>query len=207
MDFDDRTAETVREVMLWRRDVRSFLDVPIPEDIVERLEQAMDFAPSVGNARPWRVIRADDAGLRAGVRTIFETCNAAAAAEYPEGRGAHYRTLKLAGLDRAPLQLAVFTDCDPEAGHRLGRRTVPETLHQSTAMAIHTLWLAARAENVGLGMVSILDPEGIERLFSVPSHWRFAAYLCLGRAEQDDDRPLLHRVGWQDDAPTRWTRR
>jgi 5,6-dimethylbenzimidazole synthase len=205
MNFDPSVAETVREVLRWRRDVRHFRNDPVSDAIVERLERAMDLAPSVGNARPWRVIRVEDHHVRAEVRAIFCACNGEAAASYHGARGVQYRGLKLAGLDKAPLQLAVFTDCDPAAGHGLGRHTIPETLQQSTAMAVHTLWLAARAENLGLGMVSIVDPERLERLFRVPDSWRFAAYLCLGWPEFDDDRPLLHRVGWQRDAPTRWT--
>ncbi|MGL1701404.1 nitroreductase family protein, partial [Vibrio parahaemolyticus] len=86
-------------------------------------------------------------------RTEFEYCNATAAEMYGEARRSEYRELKLAGLDCAPLQLAVFCSVDPEAGHRLGRRTMPGTLQQSTAMAIHGLWLTARAANLGLGMV------------------------------------------------------
>jgi 5,6-dimethylbenzimidazole synthase len=115
--------------------------------------------------------------------------------------------LKLAGLDQAPVQLAIFTVIDPPEGHGLGRRTLPETLRQSTAMAIHTLWLAARAENLGLGLVSILDPRAIEQLFAVPAGWAFSAYLCLGHPQSIDDSPLLHRLGWQENTPTVWEER
>ena len=104
------------------------------------------------------------------------------------------------------MQLAIFTEMAPRAGHGLGRQTMPETLRQSTAMAIHTLWLAARAENLGLGMVSILDPEALRPHLKVPPGWEFAAYLCLGHPERTDDTPLLHRAGWQENTPTRWQR-
>lgn len=204
MRFDEQDAATLETILRWRRDVRHFLTDPVEEAVLERLAAAMALAPSVGNARPWRVIRVEDAALRAEVRAIFRRCDAEAAADYTGERAAAYRALKLAGLDRAPVQLAVFTHIDPAAGHGLGRRTMPETLHQSTAMAIHTLWLAARAANLGMGMVSILDPVAMERLFAVPRDWAFTAYLCLGHAEWDDDTPLLHRAGWQENAPTRW---
>ncbi len=102
------------------------------------------------------------------------------------------------------MQLAVFTDTDPPEGHGLGRRTMPRTLHQSTAMAVHTLWIPARAENLGMGMVSILEPQAVERLLDVPARWELAAYLCLGYAAFDDDAPLLHRQGWQKDAASAW---
>ncbi len=89
----------------------------------------------------------------------------------------------------------------------LGRMTMPETLMQSTAMAVYALMLAARAENLGVGMVSILEPEDMARLFDVPESWRFAFYLCIGVPEFTDDTPLLHRAGWQANTPTTWDRR
>lgn len=207
MKFSPETARMLQDLLHWRRDVRHFLTDPIPEPLVAALEDAMAFAPSVGNARPWRVIRVDDPAVRAGVRRIFETCNAQAAAGYDDERRRRYIALKLAGLEAAPLQLAVFTDCDPAEGSGLGRQTIPETLQQSTAMAIHTLWLTARSLNLGLGMVSILDRGEIERLFDVPAGWRFTAYLCVGWPAFDDDKPLLHRAGWQENTSTRWIKR
>jgi 5,6-dimethylbenzimidazole synthase len=207
MRFTAKDADILAQIQLWRRDVRHFRTDPIPEFQIERLERSMDCAPSVGNARPWRILRVESPELRAAVRAEFERCNSLAADTYPEDRQRAYRALKLAGLDRAPLQLAVFSAIDPQTGHTLGRRTMPETLHQSTAMAIHALWLTARAENLGLGMVSILDPSRMEEIFSIGRGWVFSAYLCLGVPEFDDDQPLLHRTGWQESAPTKWERR
>ncbi len=165
----------------------------------------MDLAPSVGNSRPWRVLRVKDQGRRAAVQDIFKRCNHEAAAGYDDATKAEYVRLKLAGLRDAPVHLAVFTETAPAEGRGLGRRTMPETLQFSTVMAIHTLWLAARAENIGLGWVSILDPAAIDSLFDVPQSWVFTGYLCLGYAAFADDRPLLHRTGWQCDTPTQWT--
>ncbi len=207
MQFTAEEAGTLEQILKWRRDVRHFRTDPVPEDIMARLQAAMAAAPSVGNARPWRVFRVKDPDLRSAVRAGFERCNREAAAGYDDASRADYMRLKLAGLDAAPEHLAVFTVTDPEAGRGLGRRTMPETLHQSTAMAVHTLWLAARAENLGLGMVSILDPGDIERLFDVPDGWEFSAYLCIGWPEFTDDTPLLHRVGWQENLPTDWVER
>lgn len=204
MRFDTSDATTLETILRWRRDVRHFRTDPIDEAVLARLAEAMALAPSVGNARPWRVIRVEDPILRAAVRADFRRCDEEAAADYADDQAAAYRALKLAGLDAAPVQLAVFTHVDPAEGHGLGRRTMPETLRQSTAMAIHTLWLAARAANLGMGMVSILDPAAMERIFEVPEDWSFTAYLCLGHAEWDDDTPLLHRAGWQENAPKRW---
>jgi 5,6-dimethylbenzimidazole synthase len=207
MNFSRDDAEVLAKIQRWRRDVRHFRREAVPEAVVDRLTGAMDHAPSVGNSRPWRVLRVESAGLRAAVRAEFERCNADAAAAYAGPRRAEYTALKLAGLDTAPLQLAVFSAVDPAAGAGLGRRTMAQTLQQSTAMAIHALWLTARAENLGLGMVSILDPGRIEALFGLGEDWAFAAYLCLGWPESDDDTPLLHRAGWQTNSATQWERR
>lgn len=204
MEFGQTHARLLGDILRWRRDVRHFLPDPLPEAVLERLQAAMDCAPSVGNARPWRVIRVKDGALRAAVRSDFLRCNQAAAAEYDDETRADYARLKLAGLDEAPEHLAVFTLTDPPEGRRLGRRTMPETLRQSTAMAVHTLWLAARVENLGLGMVSVLDPRRMEAIFAMPEGWEFSAYLCLGRPAFVDDTPLLHRVGWQENRPIRW---
>lgn len=207
MEFTPQQAATLAEIMLWRRDVRHFLTDPVPEEMLERLRHAMDHAPSVGNARPWRVIRVESPGLRAAVRAEFTRCNQDAAASYEGEQAAAYAKLKLAGLDAAPVQLAVFTETDPQAGHRLGRATMELTLQQSTAMAIFALWLAARTENLGVGAVSILEPEVVERLFDVPAHWEFSAYLCIGKPAFTDDTPLLHRAEWQRNEGTVWERR
>lgn len=205
--FSSADAAVLHRVLRWRRDVRHFRTDPVPEAVLDRLRAAMDLAPSVGNARPWRVLRVRSATLRSRVRAEFERCNSAAAQGYDGAARAEYLKLKLAGLDAAPEHLAVFTRTDPEAGRGLGRQTMPETLRQSTAMAVHTLWLAARAENLGLGMVSIVDPARMEAIFAAPANWSFCAYLCLGYAETDDDTPLLHRVGWQANSATRWEER
>ena len=204
MKFSASDAETLKLIQMWRRDVRHFKTDAVPEDILERLRAAMDTAPSVGNARPWRVIRVENPTLRRDIRSAFESCNEQAAGSYEPERQDAYRSLKLAGLDAAPVQLAIFTAIDPDAGHRLGRRTMPATLHQSVAMAIHALWLTARVENLGLGMVSILDPARMQTLLNVGPAWEFAAYLCIGWPEFTDDTPLLHRKGWQENRSTVW---
>ena len=204
MEFLPAQADTLNDILRWRRDVRHFRTDPVAESVIDRLRGAMDMAPSVGNSRPWRVLRVIDPGKRAAVQEIFERCNHEAAAGYDDATKAEYVRLKLAGLREAPVQLAVFTETAPTEGRGLGRQTMPETLQFSTTMAIHTLWLAARAENIGMGWVSILDPGAIRSLFDVPQSWVFTSYLCLGYADFADDRPLLHRTGWQADTVTPW---
>ena len=204
MKFSTSDADTLRRIQLWRRDVRHFMTDAVPDDILGRLQEAMDMAPSVGNAKPWRVVRVVDPQVRHDVRCEFERSNTQAADDYQDQQQIAYRSLKLAGLDTAPVQLAIFTAVDPDAGHRLGRRTMPATLHQSVAMAIYAVWLAARAENLGLGMVSILDPERMKTILNVGPDWDFAAYLCIGWPEFADDTPLLHRSGWQANSRSVW---
>lgn len=207
MEFDKAHRSALQDVLKWRRDIRHFKPDPVDGAVLSALQAAMALAPSVGNARPWRVLCIENPDLRAAVRANFDAANKDAAAQYDGEQAQSYNALKLAGLDMAPVQLAVFTELSPVEGHGLGRQTMPETLRQSTAMAIHTLWLTARAHNLGLGMVSILDPCAMTRLLDVPQTWEFAAYLCLGHPEFHDDTPLLHRAGWQENTATDWQRR
>lgn len=192
------------DLLIWRRDVRHFTDQPVSDGALARLRAAMDCAPAVGNARPWRVLQVEDAGKRAAICANFEAANHAAAATYGSARAAEYRALKLAGLKEAPVHLAVWTETRPAEGAGLGRQTMPEMLAYSTVAAIHTLWLAARAENIGVGWVSILDPAPVRALFDVPDSWHLTGYLCLGYPLANDDMPLLHRNGWQENTATRW---
>jgi 5,6-dimethylbenzimidazole synthase len=134
---------------------------------------------------------------RAAMRANFAACNAAALARQGSDRAARYAALKLAGLDEAPCHLAVFTEPDPAQGHGLGRATMPETIAYSAVLAIHTLWLAARAQGLGLGWVSILDPQAVIAALDVPADWHFIGYFCLGVAATEHDTPELERTGWE----------
>lgn len=207
MRFSPDDAQRIDALLRWRRDVRHFRPDPIPEAEIAALEAAMALGPSVGASQPWRVLRLDSPEIRAGAIACFERANAEALDAYEGDRRAAYARLKLSGMREAPLHLAVFTETAPEAGAGLGRRTMPETLAYSTVCAIHGLWLAARARNIGVGWVSILAPEEIERLCATPESWRLTAYLCIGRAAFDDDAPELERRGWQRRDPTPWARR
>jgi 5,6-dimethylbenzimidazole synthase len=204
MHLSQAHRDALRDVLRWRRDVRHFLPDPVSDDVLDRLRAAMDMAPSVGNARPWRVLHVKTSTLRDAVIANFEAANTKAGAIYDDAKRARYDALKLAGLKEAPVHLAVFTESAPKAGHGLGRQTMPEMLSYSTVAAIHTLWLAARAENLGLGWVSILDPAGVSAVLDVPDHWDLTGYLCLGKAASDDDTPLLHRSEWQTNTQTVW---
>ena len=131
------------------------------------------------------------------VRRNFEHCNAEALAAHSSERAALYARLKLAGLDDAPCHLAVFADRTTDQGHKLGRRTMPEMVEYSAVAAVHTLWLAARAEGVGMGWVSILDPDEIATTLDVPPDWKLIGYFCLGFPQEEDDIPALERAAWE----------
>lgn len=154
-------------------------------------------APSVGLSEPWRFVWVEDRDRRRQIKTNFELCNAEALADYSSSRAAHYARLKLAGLDQAPHHLALFAEAEPDQGHGLGRRTMPETVAYSAVMAAHTLWLAARAHGVGVGWVSILSPEMVTKCLETPSNWMFIGYFCLGYPENEHDKPELERNGWE----------
>ena len=199
-------ADVIR-LLRWRRDVRHFKATPLTAAILDELIAAADLAPSVGLSQPWRFVLVEDAGRKAGVRAVFERCNREALAGQDRDRATSYAGLKLAGLDQAPCQMAVFLDEAATQGHGLGRETMPETLAYSTVMAIHTLWLAARSVGIGMGWVSILDPKAIAAILEVPSSWRLVGYLCLGYPAEDSDVPELERTGWELRRPARLLRR
>ncbi|MCF7701668.1 5,6-dimethylbenzimidazole synthase [Loktanella sp. M215] len=204
MEFTDNHRNALDDILRWRRDVRHFKPDPVDDAVLDRLRLRMDLAPSVGNARPWRILKVESARIRAQIVENFEACNAEAARHYDGEAQSTYLALKLAGLREAPVHLAVFTEQEVSEGRGLGRQTMPETLVYSTVMAIHTLWLAARAEQIGIGWVSILDPVAVAATLEVPPSWSFTAYLCLGHAETKTETPLLHERGWQRNISSEW---
>ncbi len=195
--FDEAFGAELLALFKWRRDVRRFRPKPVPPDLLHRLLDIADLAPSVGLSQPWRFVMVDDPGRRAAVRADFERCNARALSTQDPDRTASYARLKLAGLDEAPCHLAVFAEPEPRQGHGLGRGTMPETTAYSAVMAVHSLWLTARAAGLGVGWVSILDPATISAVLDVPSEWVFIGYFCLGYPKAEDDTPELERLGWE----------
>jgi 5,6-dimethylbenzimidazole synthase len=186
-----------RDLVLWRRDVRRFRTDAVPEALIARLIGLACHAPSVGNCQPWRFVLVDDLARREAVRASFRRANQSALEGYDGETRALYARLKLEGLEAAPVQLAVFADEATERGAGLGRRTMPETLRYSVVGAVHTLWLAARAEGIGVGWVSILEPDVVTDALDVPADWTLVAYLCVGWPVEEHLDPELERAGWQ----------
>jgi len=197
--FNDTFRHQLNDLFRKRRDVRRFRTDPVDAGAIERWVEAACLAPSVGLSQPWRFISVKSQDARALVVQEFELQNEIAAEGYADAAIANkYRELKLAGLKEAPEQLAVFVEPYPELGRGLGRATMPESVAYSVVAAIQNFWLAARAEGVGVGWVSILRPEQIAKLLDVPRSWQLVAYLCIGLPQvEDDEVPELEQVGWE----------
>jgi 5,6-dimethylbenzimidazole synthase len=195
--FDEAFRRQLRDLFVWRRDVRRFRRDSLPEGTLERLIEVVCLSPSVGLSQPWRFVIVEDETRRRAVIENFKACNAQALQSYSGERAAHYANLKLAGLEEAPVHLAVFADKTSEVGHGLGRMTMPETIEYSVVAAICSVWLAARAEGIGLGWVSILDPARVKEILAVPESWKLIGYFCLGYPDAESDRPELERANWE----------
>jgi len=200
-EFGAEFREQLLDLLLWRRDVRRFKREPLPSGTLERLIGIAALAPSVGLSEPWRFVVVESPAVRSVIRDCFESCNAAALRSQADDRAALYARLKLAGLDDAPCQFALFADRQTLQGHGLGRLTMPETIDYSAVMAVHTLWLAARAEGLGLGWVSILDPQRVAAILDTPPEWQLIGHFCLGWPMADDWMPALERQGWENRRP------
>lgn len=203
--FDAAFRKTFRDLAIWRRDVRRFKSDPVDQNLVLDLIEFASHAPSVGHSQPWRFVLVESPERRAGIQASFARANDQALAGYSGDRRQLYASLKLEGLRAAPVHLAVFADESTETGGGLGRRTMPETLHYSVVAAIQMLWLAARAEGLGVGWVSILEPDVATGLLDVPKDWRLIAYLCIGWPQEEHPDPELDRHGWQSKIDTSTT--
>lgn len=182
---------------MWRRDVRHFRNTAIPESTFRELTDLIRLCPSVGLSEPWRFVRLSSPEKRNAIRKEFERANAEALSGYGGEQQSLYARLKLAGLETAPIQLAVFADRETVKGSGLGRRTMPEMVEYSVVSAIMTLWLGARTYGIGLGWISILDPGRVSCIVGAPDTWRLIAYLCLGYPESETIVPELERAGWE----------
>ena len=196
--FDQAFRAQLDALFRWRRDVRRFRRDPLPEGMLDRLLATACLSPSVGLSQPWRFVTIDDPGRRQALRADFQRCNDEALSGYAGDQAQLYARLKLAGLEEAPSQLAVLADRATLQGHGLGRRTMPEMAEYSAVAAVMTLWLAARAEGIGMGWVSILDPGRVTAILDVPADWRFIGLFCLGYPQAEEDTPELERAGWEN---------
>ncbi|SLN74047.1 5,6-dimethylbenzimidazole synthase [Ruegeria meonggei] len=196
--FSDDFRTQFDLLMRLRRDVRRFRTDPVDEAVLTRCLDAFRLAPSVGLSEPWRVIRVESEAARAAALENFQIANSEALTGYSGEKAALYSNLKLTGMQEAPVQLAVFCDDATEKGQGLGAGTMPEMRRYSVVSAITLFWLALRTEGLGMGWVSILDPDQMARDLDVPDDWRLIGYFCVGWPEELSDTPELERVGWEN---------
>ncbi|MGR3760841.1 5,6-dimethylbenzimidazole synthase [Roseobacteraceae bacterium NS-SX3] len=185
-------------LMRLRRDVRRFRSDPVEEAVLARCLSAIPLAPSVGLSEPWRILRVESETARAAALQNFEAANKKALAGYSGERAERYAQLKLSGMRDAPVQLAFYCDDSTGKGHGLGAATMPEMRRYSVVTAITLFWLALRAEGLGLGWVSVLDPEQLNRDLRAPEAWQLIGYFCAGYPEQILDTPELELQGWEN---------
>jgi len=197
-DFSAAERDAVYRAIRERRDIRShFLPQPVPDDVVARLLDAAHHGPSVGFMQPWDFILIRDAEVRRRVHECFVDANRSAAQIYQGEQRALYSDLKLAGIMDAPLNVCVTCDRGRTRGSMLGRQSDPMTDLYSTACAVQNLWLAARAESVGVGWVSILDFDALRGVLEIPDGVTIVAYLCVGYVSEFPEKPELETRGWE----------
>ena len=200
--FSGSERNAVYRAIFERRDVRKdFIPNAIPEDTLRRMLMAAHHAGSVGLMQPWDFLVIQKTETKQAVKNLFLQANKAAAMQYQGETARVYRGLKLEGIQEAPINICVT--CTRERGGPavLGRSTVPETDLYSTCCAIQNLWLAGRAEGIGVGWVSILDYERLKDVLGIPQHVWIIAYLCVGYVKAFGDQPDLEKAGWRKRLP------
>lgn len=193
-EFSAAEIDAIYRVIAMRRDMRHFSPDPLGEPLLERLLMAAHLAPSVGLMQPWQFIRIRDRALRHRIHALVEAERVATARALAE-REDEFMRLKVEGI-RECGELLVAALTDGREAHVFGRRTLPEMDLASVACAIQNLWLAARAEGVGMGWVSLFDPEALRVLLRMPEGSRPIAVLCLGYVPAFYPGPMLEDVGW-----------
>jgi 5,6-dimethylbenzimidazole synthase len=200
--FSDHERAAVYRVIFERRDVRrNFLQTPIADPVLARILTAAHHAGSVGFMQPWDFVVVRQQATKFAVKQLFQKTNADAAVQYEGARAALYRSLKLEGIEEAPINICVTCSRQRGGRHVLGRSTVRDTDIYSTCCAIQNLWLAARAEGIGVGWVSILDHGALKRVLSIPRPVKVLAYLCLGYVSEFATQPDLETAGWRARIP------
>jgi 5,6-dimethylbenzimidazole synthase len=194
--FTWQDVEVLREIILHRRDVRGgrFIDKPLEQREIDQLLTAALHAPSVGFSQPWDFVLIRDKAVRQQVKASFDEVNAAAQSVFGD-RQDQYAKLKLEGILEAALNIAVFYK--PPSGPVLGQTSMTEAGLYSVVCAIQNMWLMARALNIGLGWVSILDPAKVCRILNAPPGHRLVAYLCIGYTDGFFTRPELEILEWE----------
>jgi 5,6-dimethylbenzimidazole synthase len=196
-EFSAAERDAVYKCIFNRRDVRGqFLPDPIPDDVLARLLRAAHHAPSVGFMQPWDFIVVRDPAIKQKVRDAFQDAHLEAAGMFETERQRTYRTLKLEGIVEAPVGICITCDRSRSGPTVIGRTHQPEMDLYSAACAVQNLWLAARAENIGVGWVSIIRHDDLRNALGIPPLIQPIAYLCVGYVSHFFKKPELESAGW-----------
>ncbi|MFD6298591.1 nicotinate-nucleotide--dimethylbenzimidazole phosphoribosyltransferase [Streptomyces sp. NPDC060235] len=203
--YDDAEREAVLRVMRERRDIRNgFRSDPIPHDVLLRVLEAAHTAPSVGHSQPWDFVVIRSADTRRSMHELAQRQREAYAKSLPKGRAKQFKELKIEAILDTPVNIVVTADPTRGGRHTLGRHTQPQMAPYSSALAVENLWLAARAEGLGVGWVSFFDEREMVRALGLPDHLEVVAYLCVGYVDEFPDEPELMQAGWSKRRPLSW---
>ncbi|MFD4524707.1 nicotinate-nucleotide--dimethylbenzimidazole phosphoribosyltransferase [Streptomyces sp. NPDC058470] len=203
--YDDAEREAVLRVMRERRDIRNgFRSDPIPHDVLLRVLEAAHTAPSVGHSQPWDFVVIRSADTRRSMHELAVRQREAYAKSLPKGRAKQFKELKIEAILDTPVNIVVTADPTRGGRHTLGRHTQPQMAPYSSALAVENLWLAARAEGLGVGWVSFFDEREMVRALGLPEHLEVVAYLCVGYVDEFPEEPELMQAGWSKRRPLSW---
>ncbi|MER7999049.1 nicotinate-nucleotide--dimethylbenzimidazole phosphoribosyltransferase [Streptomyces sp. NPDC095613] len=203
--YDDAEREAVLRVMRERRDIRNgFRPDPIPHEVLLRVLEAAHTAPSVGHSQPWDFVVIRSAETRRSMHELAQRQRDAYAKSLPKGRAKQFKELKIEAILDTPVNIVVTADPTRGGRHTLGRHTQPQMAPYSSALAVENLWLAARAEGLGVGWVSFFDEREMVRTLGLPEHLEVVAYLCVGYVDEFPQEPELLQAGWSKRRPLSW---
>ncbi|WP_028815383.1 nicotinate-nucleotide--dimethylbenzimidazole phosphoribosyltransferase [Streptomyces flavidovirens] len=203
--YDDAEREAVLRVMRERRDIRNgFRSDPIPHEVLLRVLEAAHTAPSVGHSQPWDFVVIRSAETRRTMHELAVRQRDAYAKSLPKGRAKQFKELKIEAILDTPVNIVVTADPTRGGRHTLGRHTQPQMAPYSSALAVENLWLAARAEGLGVGWVSFFDEREMVRALGLPEHLEVVAYLCVGYVDEFPEEPELMQAGWSKRRPLSW---
>ncbi|MFB5675054.1 5,6-dimethylbenzimidazole synthase [Paenibacillus terreus] len=195
--FSEQEKEALYKVIYTRRDIRTFLDKPVPEDLIPKILHAAHHGPSVGFMQPWNFILVTGEETKARLAWAADKERRALAIHYEDQKQEQFLSLKVEGIMQAPLTICVT--CDPTRGgsHVLGRNSIPETDVMSTACAIQNMWLAACVEGLALGWVSFYKKNDVRDILHIPPHIDPVALLSIGYTDHYPARPILETSNWE----------
>jgi len=194
--FNIEEKQILEDILMHRRDVRGnhFLDTPIPQEAIDTIIQAALAAPSVGFSQPWEFVIIKDQETKKAVKETFSEETARATLQFADQKQQEYVKLKLEGILESPLNMAVFYK--PKKGPVLGQTSMPNMGKYSVVCAIQNMWLMARSLNIGMGWVSILDPEKVKKVLDAPQENQLIGYLCFGYTDMFYNQPELELKKW-----------